>query len=62
MAQKIYTINIPEDPTNKDKEQFKIFQKDGHTVQVPIGMFVDVPEWVAVRAKEIGYINDYLVR
>lgn len=53
-------ILIPEDPFNKGKEQYKDFQLDGTTVQVPIGMYVDVPEWVAKKAKEIGLIADYL--
>jgi hypothetical protein len=53
-------ILIPEDPGNKGKEQYKIFQRDGRTIQVPIGKYVTVPEWLAVRAKEIGYISDYL--
>ena len=53
-------ILIPEDPVNKGKEQYKIFQRNGVTVQVPIGMYVDVPDWVAIRAKEIGVISDYI--
>jgi len=57
---KQFKIFIPEDTANKDKEQYKIFQRDGYTIEVPIGKFVDVPEWVAVRAKKIGLIEDYL--
>lgn len=53
-------ILIPDDPVNKGKEQFKIFQQNGVTISVPLGMYVDVPEWVAVRAKEIGVISDYI--
>jgi len=53
-------ILIPEDPNNKGKEQVKTFQHNGITMDVPIGMYVDVPEWLAVRAKEIGLINDYI--
>ena len=52
-------ILIPEDPFNKGKEQVKQFQRDGVTVEVAIGQKVTVPLWVAVRAKEIGYISDY---
>jgi len=52
-------IIIPEDPINKGKEQYKYFQLDGETIQVPIGIAVEVPEWVAKRAKEIGLISDY---
>ena len=59
---KTYTILIQEDSANKGKEQYKYFQRDGQTVQVPIGKFVEVPEWVAVRAKEIGLVDDYLVK
>lgn len=59
---KTYTILIQEDPVNRGKEQFKVFQKDGKTIEVPMGRFVDVPEWVAVRAKEIGLISDYMVK
>lgn len=51
---------IPEDPFNKGKEQYKVFQLNGETVQVPIGMYVDVPEWVAKKAKEIGLVADYI--
>lgn len=59
---KFYMI-IPKD-SNKDnakKEQFRYYQKDGETVQVAIGRQQEVPEWVAVRAKEIGDIDDYTV-
>ena len=60
MKEKKCKILIQEDPNNKGKEQFKIFQRNGETIQVPIGMFVEVPEWLAVRAKEIGVISDYV--
>ena len=58
------TIMIPKDgdEDNAKKEQYKIFQRDGVTIQVPIGRYVDVPLWVAVRAKEIGLITDYLAK
>ena len=52
-------ILIPEDQNNRGKEQFKIFQKDGVTYEVAIGIVAQVPEWVAIRAKEIGVISDY---
>lgn len=58
--EKTAKIIIPEDPSNRGKEQYKYFQRDGVTVQVPIGKAVDVPEWVAVRAKEIGLISDFI--
>lgn len=62
MARKYFVI-IPSDSNenNKKKEQFKVYQKDGETVQVAIGIQQEVPEWVAKRAKEIGDINDYIV-
>lgn len=61
---KVYTIYIAADPNEKNakKIQYERFQKDGQTVEVPIGKFVDVPDWVAIRAKEIGLIPDYQVR
>ena len=58
---KVYRILIPEDMQNKDKEQYKIYQLDGVTKQVPVGKLVEVPEWLAKRAKEIGDISDYFV-
>jgi len=60
MKEKKFKILIPEDPANKGKEQYKQFQRDGQTIQVPIGMYVEVPEWLAVRAKEIGLVQDYI--
>ena len=58
---KKYFIIIPADtnPENAKKEQFTYFQKDGVTVQVAIGQRQEVPDWVALRAKEIGLIADY---
>lgn len=52
-------IYIAEDPLNAGKEQFKLYQRDGVTFQVAIGMMAEVPLWVAERAKEIGDIKDY---
>ena len=60
-TKKVYKILIPEDVLNKGKEQYHTFQRDGRTVLVPIGKAVQVPEWVAIRAKEIGLIEDYFV-
>ena len=58
--EKMCKILIPEDPINAGKEQYKIFQRDGRTIEVAIGRFVDVPEWLAIRAKEIGLIKEYI--
>lgn len=55
------TIQIAPDVLNAKKEQYKVFQRDGETIQVPIGKMVEVPLWVGVRAKEIGLISDYLL-
>lgn len=59
---KFYMI-IPKDSNkeNAKKEQFRYYQKDGETVAVAIGRQQEVPEWVAVRAKEIGDVDDYTV-
>lgn len=64
MAEKKATIFIAPDGNeeNAKKEQYKIFQRDGETIQVPIGKYVEVPLWVAVRAKEIGLITDFLAK
>lgn len=59
--QKKAIIVISVDELNKDKEQFKIYQRDGETIQVAIGKVATVPLWVAERAKEIGDIEDYQV-
>lgn len=63
MAQKKFYVIIPKDnnETNASKEQFRVYQLDGNTVQVPIGIQVEVPEWVAKRAKEVGDVADYIV-
>lgn len=47
------------DPENAKKEQFKVYQKDGVTVQVAIGQKQEVPLWVAELAKRVGDIADY---
>ena len=60
-SEKQAIILIPEDPINKDKEQFKTFQKNGVTWEVAIGKMAKVPLWVAERAKEIGTISDYQI-
>ena len=64
MAEKKVTIMIPRDgnENNAKKEQYKIFQRDGETIQVPIGIYVEVPLWLAQRAKEIGLITDYFAK
>ncbi len=45
---------------NAKKEQFRYYQRDGEAVAVAIGVKQEVPEWVAVRAKEIGDVDDYI--
>jgi len=51
-------IYIENDQLNpQDKEV--IFQLDGNTVAVRRGEFVEVPLWIAERAKEIGLISSY---
>jgi len=54
-------IVISTDPLNENVEQFKIYQRDGETVQVAIGYMANVPLWVAERAKEIGDIKTYKI-
>lgn len=58
--EKTCKIYIPADsnPENAKREQFKRYQKDGQTVEVPIGRFVSVPRWVAEIALKIGDITD----
>ena len=60
---KKYFIIIPADSNeeNAKKEQFRVYQKDGQTFRVAIGVQQEVPEWLAFRAKEIGEISDYIV-
>ena len=59
---KKFFILIPKDSsaTNAAKEQFKIYQRDGQTYRVAIGVQCEVPEWLAKRAKEIGDVSDYI--
>ena len=61
MSKKFFII-IPADTNeeNAKKEQFRYYQKDGETVAVAIGQKQEVPEWVAIRAKEVGDIQDYI--
>jgi hypothetical protein len=56
-----YFITIPENPLNAGKEQTKMIQIDGVTYEIKVGMSVEVPREVAIRAKEIGYVTDYTV-
>lgn len=60
---KRYYVIIPADSNeeNAKKEQFKVYQKDGQTVRVAIGVQQEVPEWLAKRAKEIGDVSDFIV-
>lgn len=55
------SIVITPDKNNEGKEQFKTYQRDGHTVEVAIGVAVVVPLWVAEIAKDVGDISDYVV-
>ena len=59
---KKFFITIPRDSNseNAKKEQFRVYQLDGETVQVPIGISAEVSEWVAKLAKEVGDVEDYL--
>lgn len=52
-------INPDTNEENAKKEQFKVYQKDGVTVQVAIGKKQEVPVWVAELAKKVGDIIDY---
>ena len=56
---KKFFITIPTNTEETKDRQFMYYQKDGQTIQVPVGMSVEVPEWLAKRAKEIGDIDDY---
>lgn len=44
-----------------ENEQYRRFQRNGETVKVATGKFQIVPEWVAIRAKKIGDIQDYVL-
>ena len=60
--EKYVKIFIPKN-TNPDiakLEQFKVYQRDGVTVQVPIGVIADVPKWVAYIALDVGDISEIL--
>lgn len=56
---KKYFITIPANTEESKDVQFFHYQKDGETIRVPVGVNVEVPDWVAKRAKEIGDIDDY---
>lgn len=61
--EKKYFITIPANPEdpNAEREQFKIYQKDGKTFRVAIGKSQQVPEWIAKLAKSVGDVPDYVV-
>lgn len=61
MAKKKYFLLIPKDKDNVDAEQFKVYQKDGETVRVAIGVQQEVPQWVAERAVVAGDVENYIV-
>ncbi len=52
-------IYLKEDEVNKGKEQYKFYQLDGRTLQVPVGKMIQVPVWVAELAKAAGDIDDF---
>jgi len=60
MKKYFVTIQADQNEENAGKEQFKVYQKDGVTVQVAIGVKQEVPEWVAKLAKQVGDIPDYI--
>jgi hypothetical protein len=62
MPEKKYFLIIPadSDEENAKKEQYKIYQKDGETVQVAIGVKQEVPEWVAKLAVKVGDVSDFI--
>ncbi len=48
---------------DKGVEKVRVYQKDGVTVQVAVGIPQKLPEelfWVAERAKEIGDIRSWI--
>ena len=63
MAEKLALILIAKDGNedNAKHEQFKVYQRDGVTVRVAVGIFQEVPLWVAERAQEIGDIEGYKI-
>jgi len=62
MNEKFVKIYIAKDsnPENAKVEQFRVYQKDGVTVQVAIGKTQEVPFWVAEIAKEVGDIDEII--
>jgi len=52
-------IQIGADQLNKGKEQFKVYQLDGVTIQVAIGKIAKVPLWVAEAAVRAGDIESF---
>lgn len=48
---------------DKNVEKVRVYQKDGVTVQVAVGIPQKLPEdlfWVAERAKEVGDIRSWI--
>ena len=48
---------------DKGAEKVRVYQKDGVTVQVAVGIPQKLPEelfWVAERAKEVGDIRSWI--
>ena len=62
MKEKWVKIFIPMDSNteNAKVEQYRVYQKDGVTVNVAIGKLQEVPLWVAEIAKEVGDISEIL--
>ena len=58
--EKMAQIYIPEDEgLEKGREQMRLLQIDGKTLQIPVNRIVEVPLKYAELAKKIGYIKDY---
>ena len=57
------SIYIPASPNTigDTKEQYKIVQRDGQTLQIPVNKYVVVPLWAGECAKRAGYVNDYQI-
>lgn len=53
-------IQDKHETAEKDAPQYTHFQKDGVTIEVPIGKLVEVPLWVAESAIRCGDIKEYI--